>query len=74
MPCSINPSFAVVPALFAWSSGTFDLNTSLVTSLAAADTVKQQCKDVCRARYRACFSLKQIPSFECRGVYQDCVR
>ena len=32
-------------------------------SFAVAETVKQQCKNVCRARYRACFSLKQIPSF-----------
>jgi hypothetical protein len=30
--------------------------------------------NVCHSRYRDCFSLKQIPSFECRGVYQDCVR
>jgi hypothetical protein len=30
--------------------------------------------NICRARYHACFSLKQIPSSECRGVHQDCVR
>ena len=43
-------------------------------AFAAAQTAKQQCMDVCQARYRACFSLKQIPSSECRGVYQDCTR
>jgi hypothetical protein len=30
--------------------------------------------DTCRARYRDCLSLKQIPSSECRGIYQDCIR
>jgi hypothetical protein len=43
-------------------------------TFAAAQTVKQQCMNICRARYRACFSLKMIPSAECRGVRQDCVR
>jgi hypothetical protein len=43
-------------------------------TLAEAQTAKQQCMNVCQARYRACFSLKQIPSSECRGVYQDCTR
>jgi hypothetical protein len=43
-------------------------------TLAEAQTAKQQCMNVCHARYRSCFSLKQIPSFECRGVYQDCTR
>ena len=44
------------------------------TTFAAAQTAKQNCMNVCRSRYRDCLSLKQIPSFECRGVYQDCVR
>jgi hypothetical protein len=30
--------------------------------------------NTCRARYRDCLHLKQLPSFECRGVYQDCTR
>jgi hypothetical protein len=30
--------------------------------------------DTCRARYRDCRRLNQIPSFECRGVYRDCGR
>jgi hypothetical protein len=41
----------------------------------AAQTAKQsQCIRICRARYRDCQSKKQIPSFECRDVYQDCRR
>jgi hypothetical protein len=43
-------------------------------ALAAALTAKQQCIHTCRARYRDCRHLKQLPSFECRGVYQDCTR
>ena len=42
--------------------------------LLAAQTPKQQCVNACRARYRDCLRLNQIPSFECRGVYQDCTR
>jgi len=43
-------------------------------ALAAAQTAKQQCIKTCRARYRDCRHLNQLPSFECRGVYQDCTR
>lgn len=43
-------------------------------SLAAAQTAKQKCVNTCRERYRDCRRLKQLPSFECRGVYQDCTR
>lgn len=42
--------------------------------LARAQTAKQQCINICRARYRDCRHLNQRPSFECRGVYQDCTR
>jgi hypothetical protein len=78
MKCS--KSFAVVSVLFAVllssSTGTLNARDADLASrtFAAAPTAKQQCMNVCRARYRACFSLKQIPSSECRGVYQDCVR
>ena len=41
---------------------------------ATAQTAKQQCINTCRARYRDCRRLNQLPSFECRGVYQDCTR
>lgn len=82
---SCKRSFAVVATLFAVllllpslvaSAGTLharDADLAPLT-LAAAQTAKQQCMNICRARYHACFSLKQIPSSECRGVHQDCVR
>ena len=58
------------------STGTIDARDAEPTSLtfAAAQTTKQQCLNICRSRYRDCRSLKQIPSFECRGVYTDCKR
>jgi hypothetical protein len=80
MKCS-KWSFTVVSApvvmlLSFMSTGTINARDADLAplTLAAAPTAKQQCMDVCRARYRACFSLKQIPSSECRGVYQDCIR
>ena len=79
MKCS-KRSFAVVSVLFAFllSFGTGTLNArdadldSLI--LVAAQTANQQCINRCRARYHDCRSLKQIPSPECRGIYQDCTR
>jgi hypothetical protein len=44
------------------------------STLARAQTAKQQCISTCRGRYRDCRHLNQLPSFECRGVYQDCTR
>ena len=73
-------SFAVVTVLFAvlllLSKGTLNARDADLGSLtfAAALSAKQQCINICRARYRNCLSLKQIPSSECRGVYQDCIR
>ena len=78
-------SFAVVSILFAVllsllslvvSTGTLNARDADLASFtfAAAQTAKQQCVNICRSRYRDCRSLKQIPSFECRGVYQDCKR
>jgi len=79
-------SFAIVPVPCAIllsllslvvSTGTLkargDADLSSLT-FAAARTAKQQCRNSCRARYRDCLSLKQIYSFECREVYQDCNR
>ena len=64
--------FAVLPSS---SMGTLDARDADLAPLtsAAAQTAKQ-CINTCRARYRDCLSLKQIPSSECRGVYQDCIR
>jgi hypothetical protein len=41
---------------------------------AAAKSARQECLTTCRARYRDCRHQRQIPSFECQGVYQDCAR
>jgi hypothetical protein len=77
MKCS-KRSFAVVSVLFALplslNTGTLNARDADLASLtfAAAQTAKQQCINTCRARYRDCLSLKQIPSSECRGIYQDC--
>ena len=79
MKCS-KRSFAMVSLLFAvllsLSIGTLNARDADLASrtFAAAQTAKQQCINTCRARYRDCLSLKQIPSSECRGVYQDCTR
>jgi hypothetical protein len=77
---SSNRSFAVAFVLLALllslGSGTLYARDADLASFtfAAAHTAKQQCLNICRARYRDCLSLKQIPSFECRGIYQDCNR
>ena len=76
MKCS-KRSLAVVSALLlSLITGTLNARDADFASLtlAAAQTTKQQCTNTCRARYRSCLSLKLIPSFECRGVYQDCIR
>jgi hypothetical protein len=67
--------FAVLAALLASSlvpSNAQEPATNIV--VAAAQSAKQQCLNLCRTRYRDCLSRKQIPSSECRGVYQDCSR
>ena len=73
-------SFAIVFLLLAvplsLSVGRLNARDGDLTSdaLAAARSAKHQCIDTCRARYRDCRRLNQLPSFECRGVYQDCTR
>jgi hypothetical protein len=72
-------TFAVVSVFFAVSVfgvGALDAREaeSAAVTLAAAQTAKRQCMNTCRARYRDCRHLKQLPSFECRSVYQDCTR
>jgi hypothetical protein len=73
-------SFAIVSLLFAvfLSSSIGTLNARDVDlasrTFAAAQTAKQKCVNTCRARYRDCRRLKQLPSVECRGVYQDCTQ
>jgi hypothetical protein len=84
MKCS-KRSFAVVSVRFAVllsllslvvSTGTLNARDADLASLifAAAQTAKQQCINSCRARYRDCRFRREVPSFECRNVYQDCTR
>jgi hypothetical protein len=70
-------SFAVVSVLLlSLSAGTLNARDSDLASrtFAAAQTAERKCMNTCRARYRDCQSRKEIPSFECRGVYRDCAR
>jgi hypothetical protein len=79
MKCSKRP-FAVASLLSAVllssSIGTLNARDAALASrtFAAAQTAKQQCMNTCRARYRDCRHMNQLPSFECRAVYQDCAR
>ena len=79
-------SFAVVSLLFATLALLFptlalpaaavkaqDVDDKPLT-LAAAQSSKQKRINACRARYRDCLKLNQIPSFECQYIYQDCTR
>jgi hypothetical protein len=72
--------FAIVSVIFAvllsLNIGTLNAREADVASrtFAAAHTAKQQCVNACRARYRDCRHVNQLPSFECRGIYQDCTR
>jgi len=73
-------SFAIISlvcaAFLSPSVGTLNARDADPASrtLVAAQTAKQQCINACRARYRDCRRVNQLPSFECRGVYQDCTR
>ena len=79
MKCS-KRSFAVASSFFAvflsLGIGAPNARDAALASrtFAAAQTAKQQCINTCRARYRDCRHLNQLPSFECRGVYRDCSR
>ena len=72
--------FAIVSVIFAvllsLNIGTLNAREADVASrtFAAAHTAKQQCLNACRARYRDCRHMNQLPSSECRGVYRDCTR
>jgi hypothetical protein len=79
MECSKRSS-AVVFLLFAvllpLSIGALNARDAALASptFVAAQTAKQRCINTCRARYRDCRRLNQLPSFECQGNYQDCTR
>ena len=42
-------------------------------TVAAAQSSKQKHINACRARYRDCVKMNQIPAFECQYIYQDCL-
>jgi hypothetical protein len=68
---AVSPLFAVLLS-FSLSVGT--LNARDANFSPRTQTAKKQCINACRARYRDCRHLNQLPSFECRSVYQDCTR
>ena len=65
---------ATVLALLSVVAGTASVDAHDPNLAFAATPTVKQCMNTCRARYRSCLSLKQIPAAECRGVYQDCGR
>jgi hypothetical protein len=79
MKCS-KRSLGIVFLLFAvflsLSIGALNARDAALASrtFAATQTAKRQCINTCRARYRDCRRLNQLPSFECQGTYQDCTR
>jgi len=75
--CALELLFtALFAAILSLSTETLNARDapSAADTVVAAQTAKQKCANTCRARYRSCLSLKQIPSSECRSVYQDCTR
>ncbi len=66
-------SLATWPALSQSLSGP-NPNLGSQSLAAAAQAAKRQCMNACRARYRDCRRLNQLPSSECLGIYQDCNR
>jgi hypothetical protein len=74
---SFTVTSAILALLLSLSIGTLNARDGDETSrnFAATLTAKQQqCMNACRARYRDCRRLNQLPAFECRDVYQDCTR
>jgi len=73
-------SFAGIAVLVALalstSAGTLNAGDDELDArtFAVAQSSQQKCMSTCRARYRDCMRKRQIPSFECQGVYQDCAR
>jgi hypothetical protein len=68
--------FLVLATLPPLSLGTLRAREADLASpiVVAAQTAKQQCMNTCRVRYRDCRRLNQLPSFECRSIYQDCTQ
>jgi hypothetical protein len=75
---SITLSSAIALVFFAalaWPPATVHARdgSDSLQNFAAAQSSKQKRKNACLARYRDCLSRRQIPSFECQYIYEDCV-
>ncbi len=70
---SSKPSFVVISthlaALLWFSVGTLNARESDLAfrTIVAAQAAKQQCINTCRAHYRDCRQLNQLPPSECRA-------
>lgn len=68
--------YLLVASLLSFGAEALDAREADLASrtFAAVQTAKQKCVNTCRARYRECLALKQMPSSRCRDVSQDCTR
>ncbi len=73
-PRSQIPLLLIAVLMTSWIGPSHAQEREQPLAVAAKPSAKQQCLNTCRVRYRDCLSLKQIPSAQCRGVYQDCSR
>jgi hypothetical protein len=78
MKCSTRPLvFVSIPfaMLLSFNAGTLNARDAdeKPLTLAAAQSSKQKQTNACRARYRDCVKLNQIPPFECQYIYSDCI-
>ena len=76
MKCSKLSLAVVAGFILSLGIGMLGADDATAQTLAAAHTAKakRQCLSYCRARYHDCVHIKQLPSFECRDVYQDCAQ
>jgi len=76
MKCSKGAVGAIVLVLASLGIGPLDAREAALASqiVAAAQKSNQQCLKACRARYRDCRHLKQLPLSECQGIYRDCTQ
>jgi hypothetical protein len=76
MKCS-KPLLTVSTVFFlSLGVGKLGAHDAATQTLAAAQTAKakRHCISYCRTRYRDCLHTDQLPSFECRGIYEDCTQ
>ena len=70
-------SFAIVSFLAAFGLPQAPVNARDADDkpvfMVAAQSDRHKPANACRARYRECVKLNQIPCFECQYIYQDCM-